>query len=166
METNEDLNKERTNYNVIFMDFDGVINSYKFIIDYIANFKSPTEKTYYITEHIDPAAIERVNKIVKALNAKVVISSAWRKSFNLDSLREILESKGFVGEIIGETKVLDVDRGHEIQLWLDENGVSPEKILILDDLDTMAHLSYRQILTSFDDGLLDSHIDDAMRLFE
>lgn len=168
MAKNDDLNLANTHWNdnvIIFLDFDGVINSAKFINDYLDQFKQPTEKTYYITEHIDAIAIQRVNKIVEALNAKVVISSAWRKAYCLDKLCKILESKGFSGEIIGETEILNKDRGIEIQTWMDRNNISADRVLILDDNDNMRHLSHRLILTSFDTGITDEHVQKAMELF-
>ena len=147
------------------LDFDGVLNSAKFIQDYLDQFQAPSDKTYYITEHIDPVAVSRVNQIVLIAGAKVVISTAWRKAFNLDSIRDILESKGFVGEIVGETPVLHCDRGLEVQAWMDYNGVTADQMVILDDLDTMLHLRPRQVLTNFDTGLTDEHVTEALYLF-
>lgn len=146
------------------LDFDGVINSSKFINDYLEFFKQPTEKTYYITEHLDPLAISRVNTIIQKTGAKVILSTAWRKAFNLDRLRQILEHRGFVGEIIGETPILNTDRFLEIQSWLDSNNINPEDIVIIDDMPDMAHLNNRFVKTSFDSGILDEHVQAAIKL--
>ena len=151
---------------ILFLDFDGVVNSHKFIMTYVNHFKQPDDKTYVISEHIDPVCVERVNRIIAALNADVVISSAWRKAFPLQKLEEMLESKGFVGQIIGETPIMNVDRGLEIQAWMDANNVSADQILILDDMDAMLHLKPRQVLTSFFTGLLERHVEEALSLFE
>lgn len=155
-----------TEQRYLFLDFDGVINSRKFINDYLDFFKAPTEKTYYITEHIDRRAVERVNKILAMTGAHVVISTAWRKAYNLDGIRAILKAKGFKGVIVGETPVMEKQpRGLEIQAWLDANNVLPEHIVILDDMDKMLHLRHRQVLTDFEEGLQDRHVLQALKLF-
>lgn len=152
---------------IIFLDFDGVINSAKFISDYINQFKAPTEKTYYIKEHIDPIAVARINKIIKLTGAEVVLSTAWRKAFKLEELTELLHSRGFVGKIIGETPITLSyrPRHQEIQQWLDENDIKPEQIVIIDDMPTMEHLNHRFAKTSFDVGVTDEHIELVLKLF-
>ena len=156
------MNKKEKTF--IFLDFDGVLNSNRYISDNFGSFKAPKEKTYYILEHLDPLAIKRVNKLLEILNAEVVISTAWRKAFNLETIIEILKSKGFTGNVIGETKILYTSRGVEIQDWLNENRVAADQIIILDDNNDMLHLSHRLIRTSFDDGMLDKHILQAVSL--
>lgn len=156
------MNLKKNKY--IFLDFDGVINNYKYIMDYIDTFKQPSEKTYYITEHIDPENVQKVNRIIKQTGAKVVLSTAWRKAFNLDRLREILEYRGFVGEIIGETLILHKDRYLEIQSYLDLNNINSEDIVIIDDMPDMANLNHRFVKTSFDTGILDEHVNQAIKL--
>lgn len=148
----------------IFLDFDGVVNNYKYIKDYVDTFVYPTEKTYYITEHIDPENIQKINRIIKETGAKVILSTAWRKAFNLDRLRQILEHRGFIGEIIDETPILNTDRFKEIQSWLDSNNINPEDIVIIDDMPDMAHLNNRFVKTSFDTGILDKHVLAAIKL--
>lgn len=149
---------------IIFLDIDGVCNSHKYIMHYVNHFKQPDDKMYVITEHLDPACIERVNRIIAASGADVVISSAWRKAFPLQKLKEMLESRGFVGNIVGETPVLYKERGLEIQSWMDDNGVEADQILILDDMDEMLHLRDRQVLTSFFTGLMESHVEPALAI--
>jgi hypothetical protein len=151
----------------VFLDFDGVLNSHKFIMNSVNHFRAPSEKSYVITDHLDPEAIKKVNRILDETGANVVISTAWRKSYPLERLREMLESKGFTGCIISETKVIErVDRGVEIQDWLDINNVKPEQIVILDDMNPCCFegLEHRLVNTSFYVGLLDKHVEEAIAL--
>ena len=154
---------------VLFLDFDGVCNSHQFITNYLNHFNQPTDKTYIISEHIDPVCVERVNRIVDALDADVVISSAWRKAFSLEELESFLRGKGFTGNIIGHTSIRTTPqfRGNEIQDWMNEHGVTKNNIIILDDMGAseMLHLSDRLIQTSLYTGLMDRHVEAALRLF-
>jgi hypothetical protein len=148
----------------VFLDFDGVLNSAAYIAANKDKFKAPLQKTYYIVEHIDPTAVARLNLLIAKTGANVVISTAWRKAFNLTWIAEILANKGFKGEIVGETPILYCDRGLEIQAWMDAAQVIESQIVILDDMDTMLHLKPRQVMTHFDVGMQDEHLDKALEL--
>ena len=56
--------------------------------------------------HIDPKSINELNRIIIETGAKVVISSTWRKQYNLNELRVLFSKAGFVGEILGVTRVI------------------------------------------------------------
>ena len=137
---------------VVFLDFDGVINTH--------------EGAW------DSAAIARLNRITDATGAVIVVSSSWREAFpdpedasrceapmatrttdgapatlrcqacrgcqeeTLAILRDFLAGSGVTAKVIGLTPVLDGEpRGREIQAWLDENRKSVEGYVILDDTD-------------------------------
>lgn len=172
MEEKEDLNQANTilldDENIIMLDLDGVLNSYEYVQDMIAKTPQSLNKNgkYEILAYLEPGMIQRVNKIIKAINAKVVIHSSWRKYYNIDELRDILYSRDFIGEIIDVAPILDKSRGTEIQAWMDANNVKANRILILDDLPDMDHLTNRQVLTSTFTGILDRHVDEALELFK
>ena len=75
---------------VIFLDFDGVLNSINGYSDIqiVSCFK------------IDPECMDRLNQIIDQTDAKIVISSAWRCHYNMEELQEILDDGGLKGEII------------------------------------------------------------------
>ena len=110
--------------NVIFLDFDGVLNSRRF---------RATQSGM-----IDENHMAFLHRIVEATGARVVLSTSWRIYWDIlpekcsESGREIDQIFGNYGiEIIG--KISDgPDRAKEIRHWLDDHpGV--ERYVILDD---------------------------------
>ncbi len=151
---------------ILFLDFDGVLNSTAFF---------RTRGNRYEPETLDEAAVRRVNAILARTGAKVVVSSTWREGYSIDGLRKILVHHGFAGELVGVTPVLSevedgtsirlhVARGQEIQTWLDAQQGSIDTFVILDDMDDMEHLTDRLVLTSFETGLEDEHVEAAVAL--
>ena len=131
---------------VIFLDIDGVLNTHDYLIATQAaqTFDAGGKITRWNHEEdMDRVLVARVNRIIEATGAKVVISSSWRLLFQLDDIRGFLTSRGFVGEIIGETPryVHKEDwtsgridhRADEIRAWLREDGGAVESYVILDD---------------------------------
>ena len=127
---------------IIFLDFDGVLNSQLY-------YKSGRHSARPIAfeNDIDPDSVALLNQLVKATEAKVVVSSSWRHGRTVEQLQAILDHNGFVGEVIGKTKDLRcgedgqyVMRGNEIYAWMRENKAivgdsSPDahNYIILDD---------------------------------
>lgn len=157
---------------IIFLDFDGVINSMKFAEELAAKFEAEG-KSINLRHMIDPAAVSRLNHLIHETDAKVVVSSTWRKYFDLPTLRELLEAKGFQGDVIGITPDLSWEpleipwkrheRGLEIEKWIKDN--QPDAIfVILDDDSDMGNLHHRFVQTSWVLGLLDEHIIKAKEL--
>jgi len=107
--------------NIIFLDFDGVLN---------------TPKGYWL-----PECIEQLNRIVHETNSMVVVSSSWRISHGVDALRELLKINGFTGTIFGcipdlrkeyNGKWMGVDRGVEIYAWI--KMYAPDRYVAIDDI--------------------------------
>ena len=172
---------------VLFLDFDGVLNSCRYMRENWRRFEGSV--LHRVSDAIDRAAVARLNQVVERTGAKVVISSSWRKSVTLSSLRRLLRVTGFCGEVIGSTPIMKrdqidvlvtfgagplasveerrtlrhVDRGHEIQRWLTEH---PEvtRIAIVDDDTDMANLYDRLVLTDCEDGLQDEHVEALVAL--
>lgn len=101
---------------IIFLDFDGVLNSRLWF-----------DKTKGNREHdsLDEVAVGFLNTLIKKTGAKVVVSSTWRLGHTVDELQEILNRSGFEGEVIDKTvdmrKGEDGDcilRGNEILQWI------------------------------------------------
>jgi hypothetical protein len=107
---------------IIFLDIDGVLNVIpQGFDDYGAKFHKDFE--------------HNLKWIIEQTEAKIVISSTWRMS-GLKVMREMWEKRGLAGEVIDitptEVDVVErgtcefydlVDRGHEIQQWIDDNNV-------------------------------------------
>ncbi len=123
---------------VIFLDFDGVLNS---------------EDHYRINspqEELDRRAVAHLTKIIEATDCEIVISSTWRKFYSLEELRDILIDYGlpeqYGPKIIGKTPDLDkrisgsilhtsAMRGDEVRVWLEENNFDGNYVAIDDDED-------------------------------
>ena len=141
---------------VIFLDFDGVLNSSCYAARLIKAGKPTQDENGH--ELFDPAAIKRFNRIVDQTEAKVVISSSWRY-LGLTTMKEIWQERGLHGQIIGMTSLYAVDeliiehglewltngaevgspRAVEIEVWLQEHN-NLDQYVILDDLPMSAAL--------------------------
>lgn len=152
---------------VCFLDFDGVLNDAEFL---------QTSKDHEDTEagELNPVAVARLNRIVTATDAAIVVSSSWRYGRTVEHLRGMLESRGFLGRVIDKTadwsKFTDgnvyaaKERGDEIRSWLDEHP-EVDTFVVLDDDSDMSAVRDRHIKTSFHGGgLLDEHVDMAIRM--
>ncbi len=143
---------------IVFLDFDGVLNSLTNIVFGISGFKSE--------------AIDRLNQIVHRSQAKVVVSSSWRVTHSLEELRTLLAEAGFRGEVIDCTPQhvtmvptqfmrAGTIRCHEIQTWLDAQSFEVESFVILDDIE-LEELAAFHVHTDLDEGLCDHHVDQAL----
>ncbi len=147
---------------VLFLDFDGVLNNKAFFEGFKGRFV-PDE------DMIDPQAVGLLQDIIDKTGAKIVISSSWRKGFDLEELQAMLKNKGLVrAEIIGKTpaKMSLYHRGGEIRMWLRDyvDKSDPiEGIVILDDDSDMESLMPWLVQTFWETGLLPEHVGEAER---
>lgn len=162
---------------IIFLDIDGVLNCWSCLSAYI---EENHDNDCIATEHV-----AHLNAIVKRTGAKVVISSTWRILMHMEDIKEHLDWAGFQGEVIGKTPRLGRDRGHEIQAWLDFHSDKPtrfqrlvravkrffgwdddtiESFVILDDDSDMVHLKPYLVKTSMENGLLEEHVEKAVKV--
>jgi hypothetical protein len=139
---------------VIFLDIDGVLNSRDYFMT-CAPFS-----TTLLAEKIDPVAVERLNRITRATEAVIVISSTWRLGFqhNLIGLKELLRRHQIEADVIGMTPNSSGNRGAQIQSWLDDHRGEIEQFIIIDDDDDMNDLSDNLIKTTHEHGLQEEHI--------
>ncbi len=141
---------------VIFLDFDGVLNSWDW---WGRQPKHTRDQHRYL---LDPAAIGLLNQLVMRTDAHVVISSSWRLNSEMRPASTLCVC-GFTGVILGQTAFLAKARGHEIQRWLDEHA-DVETFVILDDDSDMVHLAERHIKTSQQTGLTQEDVDRAVKM--
>lgn len=154
---------------VLFLDFDGVLNHIE------SRRRSPGG-----WNKLDPACVERVNRIVDRSDCLVVVSSSWRLFERgvsaVERLQGILDEHGFRHKVHdvtprGSTSVTIhnqswyayLGRGLEIQEWIDLN-LHQGPICLLDDSCDMAHLIDRLVRTSDRVGLTDEHVEAAVRM--
>ena len=115
---------------IIFLDFDGVIT------------------TVDSKWGLDPNKLIILEKILKKTDAKLVISSSWRRATVEKTIEKLMDEKGhfmnnmifpFCDRIIGVTDLImeygkHAIRGIEIKRWLEDNMKDKEyRYIILDD---------------------------------
>jgi len=156
---------------VIFLDFDGVLNSKEHFATLDKTSPPTAQEMFYIDKirriqgdnfsrkvavldirSVSRTLVGRVQWLVDETDASVVISSAWRHAYLIPSFQVLLEFHGFKGRILDVTPSLKSLRGHEIQAWLDLHP-EVEAFCILDDDDDMAHLGTFHVRTDFSVGL-------------
>ena len=141
---------DKNDYPIIFLDFDGVLNTEK----YYCELKSkglPSNDKY--GQLFDPEAVANLRKIIDATGARIVVSSSWRY-MGLNVLQRMWYDRDLPGRIVDITplhllddKLRDTDltqldvlslcRGNEIKWYfnevLDVNSDS-RRFVIFDDL--------------------------------
>jgi len=168
---------------VIFLDFDGVLNSLQ-----SAQFwnnkrdQSKWEKEMYsswlgtIKEYIAhefcPIALSNMEELVRrAPEVKIVVSSTWRIGETVESLKKILSPSKLVSDaIIDVTPQFrwrggeETSRGHEINDWLDHHPEVTNYVIIDDDRDILGSQLENFVNTSALHGFLYGDMLSALRI--
>jgi len=133
---------------IIFLDIDGVLNCRN-------TFKERKQERIFYSRFlekndfnlakismcdIDFEKLQLLKYIVLETNAKIVISSSWKKLRYYLLIEELLINKGI--PIIGATPYINNKRGTEIRKYLSENEVND--FIIIDD----------EIFNDYDDELI------------
>lgn len=125
---------------IVFLDFDGVVETIYWTCDLNGIYQINAFKSGH-TELNNKQAIGWLNELYRQCPYDIVVSSTWRMGMSIEELQDLLLRSGFHPDInvIGKTPVLHLERGHEIQSWLDENNYTGSFVIIDDDND-MCHL--------------------------
>lgn len=109
-------------------------------------------------------AVLWLEKMCKDFGASIVLSSTWRKDFDLAC--ECLYNSGLSKDvkIIGATPWLGSTRGTEIKAWLEENPC--QAFVILDDDSDMEDLADHLVLVDGAAGLTSKDYGKAVVKFE
>ncbi len=147
---------------IIFLDIDGVLNSRRY------------DRTRASEDgNIDVTRLPLLKRIVDATDAKLVLSSSWRKHWNADEClcdgtgRELNQLFARFGLAIYDKTptVSALDRDVEVRAWLDAHNGEVEAFVILDDILTgWGDLTERLVRTSpmIGYGLEDTHVKEAI----
>ena len=134
--------------NIVFLDFDGVIN-----LD-LDNYSGPfTNKNL----------INNLNKLCLEYNLKIVVISSWRK---YSDYREILYKSGLDNkiEILGSTDNMETEREKEVIKYIKEYPYI-NKFIILDDK-PFGILKKYQVQTDIDKGFDNNKYREAINLLK
>lgn len=151
---------------VIFLDFDGVLNS---VQHYQARPPVTPEMSWDARKdrNIDKLAVQRLNRIVAASGAVVVVSSMWRCGVSRADLRGLLARNGYTGTTLDKTPEDWRPRGYQIKDWLIRTRRIVESFVIIDEDDFDHFGRDRLVQTSFmNGGLLDEHIEPTVKMLE
>ncbi len=157
--------------NLIFLDFDGVINSVESMIrKKDAREGMPVFSREDRSDWPDTVLVNRLKELIEKTNSSIVISSTWRYR-GKDYCAKVLGSFGIPENlVIGVTpRNTGTCRGKQIQQWLNENYLlfhEFDNFIIIDDDSDMAHLKHRLVQTSNRVGLQDSDIEKAIQLLK
>ncbi len=156
---------------VIFLDFDGVLQ----IEDFSDPWPGQTQRLDGYTDRdrfgllFDNACVTRLQRLVEATRAGVVINSAWRYS-GLPAMQALWQERGMPGVLLGVTSHdgnMDpvsfdpLSKGYPVQRWLD---VYPaEHYVIIDDTDDFLPVQRsRLVLTDYETGFSEADLERAL----
>ena len=164
---------------IIFLDFDGVLNTehYQNVLYYE---RKPWQDKY--GAFFDPEAVAQLKRIIDATNADIVVESSW-KYLGLEAMQEIWEIRNMPGRIIDITPSSVSDswlltanfeeinnawghcKGMEIASWLSENAKQATKYIIIDDEHVIldSQLPYF-LLTNPYDGITEEIADRSISI--
>jgi len=157
--------------NVIFLDFDGVLNCPGCHGHPHNDHKA--EAIVSLRGRIGKSHVAALNKLWENApsNPIVVISSTWRlMPLARTTLSGLLRKAGFVGYVDSCTPFSNqtMNRGNEIAQWIRDLRPSlrkqVESLVILDDDSDMGDLMPRLVQTSFRVGLVEEEIQTAIEV--
>ena len=159
--------------NYLFLDIDGVLNTGRYSDYLIENGLCETNADGYL---FDPEAVQNLEHIIDATDAKIIITSTWR--FDSD-IQALWRNRNLAGEVIGITPTILREkaigkinvyydhRGMEVEAWLEDNAIDPYKYAILDDVDDyLPHQSEHLILTDPMTGITEDVAEKVISLLE
>lgn len=122
----------------LFLDFDGVLNSSRFL------YGSGRPKPRRDEDMFDPACVARLARVLDQTGAQIVVSSSWRHSRTPKDLERLLWSVDLPRRhrVVGRTGNGGT-RGDEIQAWLCAYPGRVERFAIVDDMSTMGRVLAR-----------------------
>ena len=114
---------------------------------------------------LDPECCERVVQLQQRIEARVILTSSWRKVYGPEKLRDILGARGLVYESV--TPVLG-HRGGEIRSEVERLGLAPETVVVLEDEEDVRPYNGRRVQPTFYGpraGFQGRHLRQALALF-
>lgn len=109
--------------------------------------------------------VERLNEIISATEAHIVLSSSWRGGFRtLSDIDSFFKKIGINSECHDITPVCyyTCSRGDEIQLWLRDNSNFIENFIILDDDTNMGDLTSNLVHVNGAHGISEENVAEAI----
>lgn len=126
---------------VMFLDFDGVLNSHQSATFWHHNRDKQNIVTRPYREHeFCPIAISNMEELMRRMpDLKIVVSSTWRMGRSVEELKIVLASSPLMANaVIDKTLVFHEEpRGKEIKAWLDKHPEISHYVIVDDDSDML-----------------------------
>lgn len=144
--------------NLIFLDIDGVMNHRHHFV----------RSTKHQLQEFCPRSERNLKRILTECDAKIVVSSSWRGNQTAEEMNHWLFSHYDLDPyVIGVTpRLVNRERGHEIQRYLDFAPHPVTHFVILDDDRDMVHLLPHLVQTDPKWGITDEKGAEAIRLLK
>ncbi len=146
---------------IIFLDFDGVLNSEKYI-----------RSCGHYGVVIDPSRMKLLSRLINSTDAKIVLSTSWREHWDSDKSK--CDKTGLlINEIFAEhrlsihdkTPKLPSDRESEIKMWLEQHEDVTDFVVFDDAFLSADYLQNRFVKTSnYRNGLSEENIKEAIEI--
>lgn len=125
---------------VLFLDCDGVINTIDNQLTSKDNIELRIDGCLIDFVYYKPALIRNINELCNRYELKVVMSSTWRKDYEISYMKQLFKYMGLSCQLIDYTTKENMEynienndlRGLQIQKWLNENKV--DDYLVIDDM--------------------------------
>lgn len=166
---------------ILFLDMDGVLNDAAFFEWVkVSNKKwlQMNDLNRRLATHINPINAMNLLYVLKEdKDVRVVISSTWRKHFNLKELQYMLGKLGIPKEkIIGKTGIPppgkyegtgpeDIQRGDLCLKWANENLIDRENFVCVDDDNDFDSVRDRFVRTNYKNGFIRTKAEEVLKLF-
>ena len=172
---------DENDYPIIFLDFDGVLNTEKYYCE-LKGKGLPSEDKY--GQLFDPEAVANLRKIIDATDARIVVSSSWRY-MGLNVLQRMWYDRDLPGRIVDITplhllddKLCDTDltqvdmlslcRGNEIKWYFNEvleANSDSHRFVIFDDLkEVLPELQDHFVRIDPIVGITDKDVENAIEV--
>ena len=135
--------------NIVFLDIDGVLNTPNYGVQAHAMWKK-TNGWFKSRDEFgaifDPIAVDCLVYLCDVADAKVVVSSTWRRA-GLDRMKAMFKLRGISVDVVDVTPILNTKRGEEIETWLQMNDHVSNYVILDDDTDfTEYQLNHKFVL--------------------
>lgn len=148
---------------IIFLDFDGVLNTehYQALLQFQGKLRQDKHGAFF-----DLAAVRQLKRIIDATSADLVIESSW-KSLGLGEMQALWRVCNLPGRVIDITPSLgrNACKGEEIAAWLAKNATPDTRYAIIDDeYVVLASQIPHFIWTNPYEGLTKDQVDRAISM--
>ena len=160
---------------IVFLDCDGVLNSH----DFYDSRDHSAEEFSFGAGQLDPRALQRLDRLVQATDALIVVSSSWRHIWNYHEIAKMFAERGFKSSdrIISQTpRSRTGHRGTEVQDWLDTDaerariddsrGATLSYVILDDSSDFNSDQMRHFVKTDAKHGLTDQDVQRAVAILQ